>query len=323
MNTFNQLRVMTMGVLMTILSATGALAGDQSGCAPSKWGPDDEIGAANLVTPERTLQALKLVKQGVSHPLGIVVDPNMPAFPPRSMTLQVVSPGQHNGRSLEGDFGWNVTYNDDLAQLWFGSGPQLDGLGHLAEGGMYYNCNDARDFVSVSGLKKLGTHNVPPIVARGVMVDMTRHMGVDALAGGQPISSADIRAAAAAQGVEFREGDVILVHTGWTDAKLQSAPEEWNSTQPGLTNEAAAWLGDQNPIAVGADTPGVEVVPPAEGDKVYYGHVELLARRGVYLLETMNTGRLAREGVHEFLFVLGQPRIKGTVQMIVNPVAMW
>ena len=323
MNTFNQLRVMTMGVLMTILSATGALAGDQSGCAPSKWGPDDEIGAANLVTPERTLQALKLVKQGVSHPLGIVVDPNMPAFPPRSMTLQVVSPGQHNGRSLEGDFGWNVTYNDDLAQLWFGIGPQLDGLGHLAEGGMYYNCNDARDFVSVSGLKKLGTHNVPPIVARGVMVDMTRHMGVDALAGGQPISSADVRAAAAAQGVEFREGDVILVHTGWTDAKLQSAPEEWNSTQPGLTNEAAAWLGDQNPIAVGADTPGVEVVPPAEGDKVFYGHVELLARRGVYLLETMNTGRLAREGVHEFLFVLGQPRIKGTVQMIVNPVAMW
>jgi kynurenine formamidase len=323
MNTFNQLRVMTMGVLMTILSATGALAGDQSGCAPSKWGPDDEIGAANLVTPERTLQALKLVKQGVSHPLGIVVDPNMPAFPPRSMTLQVVSPGQHNGRSLEGDFGWNVTYNDDLAQLWFGIGPQLDGLGHLAEGGMYYNCNDARDFVSVSGLKKLGTHNVPPIVARGVMVDMTRHMGVDALAGGQPISSADVRAAAAAQGVEFREGDVILVHTGWTDAKLQSAPEEWNSTQPGLTNEAAAWLGDQNPIAVGADTSGVEVVPPAEGDKVFYGHVELLARRGVYLLETMNTGRLAREGVHEFLFVLGQPRIKGTVQMIVNPVAMW
>jgi len=323
MNSVAKLRAMTVGGLITILFAMGALAGDQSECAPSKWGPDDEIGAANLVTPERTLQALKLVKQGVSHPLGIVVDPNMPAFPPRSMTLQVVSPGQHNGRSLEGDFGWNVTYNDDLAQLWFGIGPQLDGLGHLAEGGMYYNCNDARDFVSVSGLKKLGTHNVPPIVARGVMVDMARHKGVDALAGGQPISSADIRAAATAQRVEFREGDVILVHTGWTDAKLQSAPEEWNATQPGLTNEAAAWLGDQNPIAVGADTSGVEVVPPAEGDRVFYGHVELLARRGVYLLETMNTGRLAREGVHEFLFVLGQPRIKGTVQMIINPVAMW
>ncbi len=323
MNTVNQLRAMTVGGLITILFATGALADDHSGCVPSKWGPDDQIGAANLVTPERTLQALKLVKQGVSHPLGIVVDPNTPTFPPRSMSLQVVTPGQHNGRSLAGDYGWNLTYNDDLAQLWFGIGSQLDGFGHLGEGGMYYNCNDARDFVNFSGLNKLGTHNVPPIVARGVVIDMARHKGVDALAGGQAISSADIRAAAAAQGIEFREGDVILIHTGWTDAKLESAPDEWLSTEPGLTNEAAAWLGDQNPIAVGADTWGVEAVPPAEGDKVFYGHVELLGKRGVYILETMNTGRLAREGVREFLFVLGQARIRGTVQMIVNPVAMW
>jgi kynurenine formamidase len=312
-----------VGSLITILSASGALAADPSECTPSKWGPDDQIGAANLVTPERTLQALKLVKQGVSHPLGIVISPTTPAYPPRSLSLQVVSPGQHNGRSLEGDLGWDISYNDDLAQLWFGIGSQIDGFGHAGEGGMYYNCNDARDFVTVSGVKKLGTHNIPPIVARGVLVDMAKYKGVAALSGGQPVSSADIRAAAAAQGVEFREGDVILIHTGWTDAKLESAPEEWNATMPGLTNEAAAWLGDRNPIAVGADTSGVEAVPPAEGDRIFYGHVELLVKRGVYILETMNTGRLAREGVHEFLFVLGQARIKGTVQMIINPVAMW
>jgi len=139
--------------LIAILSTTSALADDQSKCIPSKWGPNDEIGAANLVTPERTLQALKLVKQGISHPLGIVVGPTTPAYPPRSISLQVVSPGQNNGRSLEGDFGWNVTYNDDLAQLWFGIGSQIDGFGHLGEGGMYYNCKHARDFVNVSGLR--------------------------------------------------------------------------------------------------------------------------------------------------------------------------
>ncbi len=61
MNTINRLRAMTVGGLITILFATGALADDPSGCVPSKWGPDDQIGAANLVTPERTLQALKLV----------------------------------------------------------------------------------------------------------------------------------------------------------------------------------------------------------------------------------------------------------------------
>jgi hypothetical protein len=76
-------------------------------------------------------------------------------------------------------------------------------------------------------------------------------------------------------------------------------------------------------MAVGADTWGVEVVPPAEGDKAFYGHITLLKENGIYILETMNTGRLAREEVHEFMFVLGQARIKGTVQMIVNPVALW
>ena len=73
-------------------------------CQPSQWGPDDELGAANYVTPEQVLMSVKLVKQGQSHPLGIVIDPAMPAFPPRSMSLQVVQPGQHNGRKLSSEF---------------------------------------------------------------------------------------------------------------------------------------------------------------------------------------------------------------------------
>ena len=65
----------------TLLLAAGAAMAQE--CQPSKWGADDEIGAANLVTPERVLEALKLVKKGETHPLGIVIDPNIPAFPPR------------------------------------------------------------------------------------------------------------------------------------------------------------------------------------------------------------------------------------------------
>jgi hypothetical protein len=76
-------------------------------------------------------------------------------------------------------------------------------------------------------------------------------------------------------------------------------------------------------MAVGADTWGVDAVPPAEGDKVFYAHVTFLQQNGIYILETMNTGRLAAEGVNEFMFVLGQARLKGAVQMMINPVAMW
>ncbi|MFM8881332.1 MAG: cyclase family protein [Betaproteobacteria bacterium] len=292
-------------------------------CKPSKWGSNDEIGAANYITPQSVLAATKLVKMGQTHPLGIVVEPGMPAFPPRSVSLQIVSPGQQNGRDLTKDFGWPAVYNDDLAQLWFGVGPQLDGLGHLGEKNLYYNCNHAFDFVTLTGLTKLGTDKVPPMVARGVLIDMAKHFKVASMAPGQAITPADIDAAMKAQGVEIRQGDVVLFHTGYTDAKLKSDPKTWVSTQPGLTNAAAVHLAKMNPMAVGADTWGLEAVPPAPGDRLFYGHVTFLKEHGIYILETMNTGRLAKESVKEFMFVLGQARVKGTVQMIINPVAMW
>jgi kynurenine formamidase len=307
-------------VSIAIVLGNGALAQE---CEPSRWGPDDEIGAANYVTPERVLAATKLVKEGQSHPLGIVVDPKMPAFPPRSTSMQIVQPGQHNGRDLSQEFGWPLVYNDDLAQLWFGTGPQIDGLGHLGESGVYYNCNKAVDFVHITGLKKLGIHKIPPLIGRGVMLDMAKHFGVAAMEGGQVITPEDIKAAARQQGVQFREGDVVLFHTGWTNAKLESDPTAWVSAEHGLNNEAMAYMASLNPMAVGADTWGVDVFPPPEGDKIFYGHVHLLTKNGIFILEVMNTGRLASEGVHEFMFVLGQARIKGAVQMIVNPVAMW
>jgi len=303
-----------------MLASSLASAAD---CKPSKWGPDDEIGAANLVTPERVLAAAKLIKKGESHPLGIVVDPKMPAFPPRSMTLQVVAPNQMQGGDNSKAFGWPISYNDDLAQLWFGTGPQIDGLGHLGENNEYYNCNMAADFVKITGLEKLGVHNIPPIVGRGVLIDMAKHRGVESLAGGEVINTEDLKAAMAAQDVSPREGDIILIHTGWTDAKLEKEPQTWVSQEPGLDNDASAFLATFSPIAVGADTWGLDVVPPVKGEKVFYGHVNLLKNNGIYILETMNTGRLAKEGISEFMFVLGQARIKGTVQMIINPVAMW
>ncbi|MDX1581346.1 MAG: cyclase family protein, partial [Alphaproteobacteria bacterium] len=105
------------------MAATGALADET--CEVSKWGEGDELGAANLLSPERTLEALKLVRQGKTLPLGIVIGPETPAFPPRSMSLQVVQPNQQGGQKLT-EFGYPGNYNDDLLQTWIGIGSQLD-----------------------------------------------------------------------------------------------------------------------------------------------------------------------------------------------------
>ncbi len=180
-----------------------------------------------------------------------------------------------------------------------------------------------RAFAPLTGLTKFGIHNIPPLVGRGVLIDMAEHKSVETLEAGEGITSDDLKAAMEAQGVEVREGDVVLIHTGWTDAKLESDPQAWVSGEPGITNEAAEYLASLNPMAVGADTWGLDAVPGVEGDKMLYGHVILLKDNGIYILETMNTGPLAEQGVNEFMFVLGPARVKGAVQMMINPVAMW
>ena len=304
---------------LALIVATSAVSADE--CVPSPWGADDQVGAANRVTPERTAAAAKLVKKGISHPLGIVIEPGMPAYPPRYTQLQVVQPNQQFNADL--GVGWEASSNDDVLQMWLGTGPQLDGLGHMGEAGEFYNCNQGKDFSIITGLTKLDISGIPPIVGRGVMIDIAKQMGVDSLQAGQPITSNDIKAAMKSQGVTVGEGDVVLLHTGYTDATLKQNPSLWAGSIPGITNEASVFLAGLKPMAVGADTWGLGAVPPRAGDKIFYDHVVLLKQHGIYILETMNTGRLADESVHEFMFVLGQARLKGAVQMIINPVAMW
>ena len=310
-------------IIATAVSiGVGASAAWAQDCDHSHWGPDDQLGSANLISTERTLEAAKLIKQGKSMPLGIVIGPDTPAFPPRSPSLQVVQPNQHGGQKLS-SFGYEGNYNDDLLQTWIGIGSQLDGLGHLGEDGMYYNCLDEKEISAISGLTKLGTHAVPPLVGRAVIIDMAKHMGKDVLAAGEHFGEAEITAAMEAQQITVNEGDIVLFHTGWTDGMMESDPTAWGSTEPGLNNEGAVFMASMNPMAVGADTWGLEAIPPKEGDKVFYGHVTLLKDNGIYILETMNTGPLVAEGVQEFMFVLGQPLIKGTVQAMINPVALY
>lgn len=301
------------------MAASAAVAQE---CEHSKWGADDTLGSANLVTPERTLEAAKLIKQGKSMPLGITIGPDTPAFPPRSLNLQVVQPNQQGGIKLSG-FGYEGNYNDDLLQTWIGIGSQLDGLGHLGENGHYYNCLDEKEISVITGLTKLGTHDVPPLVGRAVIIDMAKHAGVEVMQAGQSFGSAEIKAAAEAQGVTMGEGDIVLFHTGWTEGMMESNPALWGQAEPGISNEGAVYMASLNPMAVGANTWGLDAVPPAEGDKVFYGHVTLLKDNGIYILETMNVGPLLREGVNEFMFVLGQPRIRGSVQAMINPVALY
>src|ERR1700750_129095 len=82
------------GIAALATLALASTAAAQTTVAPSKWGPSDEIGAANYITPQRVAEAAKLVKTGKTYSLGIIVDSKTPACPPRSCSVSIVQPGQ-------------------------------------------------------------------------------------------------------------------------------------------------------------------------------------------------------------------------------------
>ncbi len=287
----------------------------------SKWGPKDEIGAANLITPDSVLAASKLVKTGKTYHLGIVVDSKTPAFAPRSMSVTVLQPNQIQTKGLGPT---NLTYNDDMFTGWLGIGPQIDGLGHIGINHTYYNGLKNSDIGKVTGLTKLGIEKIPPMVARGVVIDMAAHYGVDIVKEGTAYTKDDIVAAAKKQGVEIKKGDVVLFHSGWLNLLEGEKPDtkRYVSTEPGLGKTGAEYLAEIGVVAIGADTWGLEAVPFPKGTGVFEVHQILIAKNGIYILENMDSRALVKDKVKEFMFVLGAARLRGAVQMIINPIAI-
>jgi kynurenine formamidase len=283
---------------------------------PSRYGADDRIGAANNLSTDIVLDAARLITTGKVYSLGVETAEDSPAYGTRTFTIDIIASGATVPVGTD-----MVTSNDERVTTSFGIGSQIDGLGHLGIGNQYYNGLTSEQIVADGGLAELGTHTIPPIVTRGVLLDMTRHFGVDMVSEGTAINRAEIEAAASAQGIQIRSGDVVLFHTGWMQL-LGTDNQRFISVQPGVGVEGAEYLADLGVVAIGADTPALEVIPFENPQRVFAVHQTLLAKEGVYILESMNTAELAADSVHEFMFVLGQPKFKGAVQTVINPIAI-
>ncbi len=303
---------------VAMLMAGAAQAQDKPDWCKSKWGADDEVGAANLITPELVAAATKLVTTGKVYGLGGETNSKTPAFPPRSWATVILQPGQVGGVTLGPT---QSSYNDDVYMGWVGTGSQIDGLGHLGVDNVYYNCFKGADFAKPSGLTKLGIEKIPPLVARGIVLDMTAVTGQNPVPEGTAFNKKEIDAALEKQGLEIKKGDVILFYTGWMSLS-DSDGARYIKAEPGLGKEGAEYLVGKEPVAIGADTWGLEVLPFEKGSGVFEIHQILLARSGVYILENMDTAELVKDKAWEFMFVESHGRITGGVQAIINPVAI-
>jgi kynurenine formamidase len=308
----------SIGILASLALTVPAIAQDaKSGWRPSKYGASDELGAANLLTPEITIQAIKLAKTGKVYPLAVPVDKNLPAYRHRSFHLYNVQPQEAGGKTAGPN---KFTLNDELVNGWTGVGTQLNGLGHIGIDYTYYNGNRATDFVTTEGVTKLGIEKVPPMVTRGVVLDMVPQFGQPIVPAATEFSVADLKSVLKKEGITLRKGDVVLFNTGWLDL-IGKDDKKFLEVEPGIGMEAAEWLAAQGIVAFGGDTWATEIYPSKDGQEFPVNQF-MLAKNGIYNLELIDSRALVRDGAFEFLFVLGQPLYRGSTQVNINPVAI-
>ena len=282
---------------------------------PSPWGPADQRGAANRITPQKVLEAKNLMTRGTVYQLGHVYESTMPLFGTRHFSLKIPQTFGPQGSN-------NLRFHDELVSGELGQvGTQFDGLGHIGIGDLFYNGNNRNDFARPDGLEKLGVENVGPIVTRGVLVDVAAFKGVARLEGGYEITLADLRGALERQRMEVRSGDVIILHTGWSSLwKVDNAA--FGATAPGIGLEAARWLVEREVVIIGSDTWSMEVVPNPSANLAFPVHQLLIPRNGIYIFENLVTEELARDRAYEFAFFFAPLKLKGATGSPGNPLAI-
>jgi len=307
--------IAAVAVLLIACVARPVSAADQP-WFPSEWGADDQRGAANRITPERTLAALLLPKSGRIYPLSQPFRADMPIWGGRSFQLTIPladKPPSKNALTAHLDF-----VAGELGQV----GTQLDGLGHVGIGDLYYNGNDRRQFAQRSGLKRLGIENAGAFVSRGVLIDVAAYKGMTRLPAGYEVTAADLQGALALEGLTVREGDTLLMRTGWSQL-WNKDPAAYLGNAPGWGPDACEWIVQMKPSTTGCDTYGCDVVPnPSDAEVLWPCHQIMGTKAGIYNVENLDLEGLAADRAHEFLFIMTPLPLVGASGSPVAPIAI-
>jgi kynurenine formamidase len=286
-----------------------------------RWGPDDERGALNHLTPELVRDAARAVTSGRTYPLGIPIQPEgVPLLEHRGkpMRLTLADPTDEDAyRALGCEPGTGA--NEDVLVLASHTTSHMDALVHVYEDLRHYNGVPASAMKAMAGATKLGIEKVGGFAARAVLLDMTRHLGEDPwLTPGRGITGTELEEASHAQGVEVRAGDVVLVRTGYLQMWFER-PSERGFLQPGITIDAARWLAARDVVAVGSDNAAVEVIPFDQDDFLAV-HKLLLVHHGIYLLAFLDLSAPALDECWEGLITVAPLKVTGATGSPVNPV---
>ena len=224
-----------------------------------RWGPDDERGTLNLITPEAVLRGVAAVRQGVVFSLSIPYDADGPqtgAIPGRTNPEREMLMVNTAFTGDPSDF----CTSDDKVTMGVQAATHWDALAHVSYEGRLYNDVPA-SVVSAAGAARLGIDRYGPVVSRGVLADVARLHGVDHFDSGYAITADDLSGAVAAAGVSVAPGDILLVRTGQMHWLRSGDRDRFGSPSPGLSTQSVEWLHDHDIAAVATDTLVFEVFP--------------------------------------------------------------
>jgi kynurenine formamidase len=328
-----------IGIAFSALALFGTfgVAHAQADCKtlvkPSPFGPDDQIGATNRITPAVTKAAAAEIQSGAVISMAYNLVDGVPLFGTRftktMLTTASLVPGAEYGKN-------KLTYMEDTYLSQSHVGTHIDGLGHIGIMDCYYNQTPMGKFVTQNGLKKLGLENLKSFATRGVIIDMVKVFQeagklksnaacrTPCLDGGTVITDADIQAGLKMYNVTLREADAVFIHTGWGDLFNQFPAQNanYNKSEPGISKAAAAWLAAQKVVLVGTDTWAVEVIPSEDAMEAFPVHAILLTDNGIHIVENVRTDLIAAEAASSkratFFLSMTVPRAAGTTGTFVN-----
>ena len=214
-----------------------------------------------------------------------------------------------------------VSYTGDAISMYTHMGTHIDALNHFGLDGAIWNGFEADRHLGDKGWRKTGAETIPPIIARGVLIDVAGFKGVDTLPPDTRVGSADLKGALERQNVTLRKGDVVLIRTG--QARHYDDAKAYLHAYPGINLDAVKWLvEDQGAMLLGADNLSLEAFPPERDDNWVPVHTYLLAERGVMFIEQMMLEELARDRVYEFAFIAASLKLRGASGSPMRPIAL-
>ncbi len=315
-------------VLSALAAGGGALAGEPGAeVGRSPWGPQDEIGRLNLMTDATRLAVLARIGSGRVYDLSVDYFIGMPSWQaigdPRYQFWLTHTP---RGTVVDDPLGVGraknerVSYTGDAVSMYTHTGTHIDALNHFGLNGRIWNGFAADEHLGDRGWTRAGAETIPPIVARGVLLDVAAAKNLDMLPPNYRISADDLRRTLKRQNLELQPGDVALIRTGRMTALADG--QRYMANPPGLDMSAARYLVEERGvISVGADNLSFEAFPSeVEGNWIPV-HTYLLAQQGVTLMEVVNLEALARDRVYEFAFIGASLRFRGASAGPMRPLA--